>query len=480
MSQALRPYQQRSLEQLREGFAAHQRQLLVIPTGGGKTTVAAHMIRATLERSSEPNTVLFMAHRTELIEQCSERLDQNGLSAHGVIMAAHGRRRPFAPVQVASVDTLANRPPLSPAPRLIIADECHRTLGGRQNRVIRDLYPRAFVVGLTATPWRLDGRGLGQYERGVPQLFTRLVLGATYAQLIADGFILEPQVLCPWKPSLRGVRKDASGDYDEAELAKRCDQPQTIADMVAVWLERANGARTVAFAASVQHSQHIAAAFQAAGVAAEHLDGTTPPEERRALLARLASGETRLVSNYGVLTEGWDCPAVEVCILARPTRSLSLHMQCVGRVLRPAASAGKTRALVLDFAGSTLNHGWPTADRAWTLADRPVEEREEREGCEDGDESLDVSVCPHCYAARPGKRGACPECGAVEASSPPDTEERSGVPLVEITRQTVARATQPRQFGGNSEHDQWTPIRSISLQHHLPALSRTSRPHRRR
>lgn len=450
--QVLRPYQEHSLEELRAGFAAgHRRQVLVVPTGGGKTTIASKMIEATVARNPRPNAVLFQAHRKELIEQCSQRLDENGITAHGVVMAGHPRRRPFAPVQVASVDTLAHRKPLDPPPLLVIADECHRTLGARQTRIIRDLYPDAYVVGLTATPWRLDRKGLGAYdEDGEAQLFSRMVVGATYSQLIADGFIMEPSVLCPWIPDLSGVSVTSDGEYNEAELSEICDTPQTIRDVVNWWHKSANGARSVAFANSIEHSRRLVDAFVAAGVRAAHLDGMTDPAERTGILARLAAHELDVVSNYGVLGEGWDLPACEVCVLTRPTTSLALYMQMVGRVLRPAYSAGKRRALVMDFAGASYRHGWPTADRAWTLADRPKNPRR-KAGADDDCDAPPVSICPACLYARPSSEAgqACPNCGHVAAAAPKkpiDTERVSGVPMVEVTREAVEAASRPVSF----------------------------------
>lgn len=447
MTQELRPYQVQALDACRAAFASgHRRIVLVLPTGAGKTTVAAKAIESTLtgRMGAGPNTVLFQAHRTELIDQCSERLDENGLRAHGVIMAGHPRRRPHAPIQVASVQTLANRKPLDPPPRLIIADECHRVLGRQQLKIVSELYPGAFVLGLTATPWRLDGRGLGQFVDDSAQLFTTMVQGATYSELIAAGHILEPAVCCPWTPDLSDVGVGADGEFDADEVAELVDRPQTIKDIVDQWHQRANGARTVAFAASIEHSQHIVAAFREAGVTAEHLDGTTDKDERRNILRRVRSGETRVVSNYNVLGEGWDCPAVEVCILGRPTASLSLYMQCVGRVLRP--SPGKSRALVLDFAGAVLRHGWPTADRDWSLRDRP--RKRKGGGAADPDEAPPVAQCPKCLFARPSSKAQdpCANCGYVDpevARKSPTIDGNSGVPLVEVTRDAVEAVVEP-------------------------------------
>ena len=156
------------------------------------------------------------------------------------------------------------------------------------------------------------------------------------------------------------------------------------------------------------------------------------------MLGRLASGETRVVSNFGVLNEGWDCPACEVCILARPTASLALYYQMIGRVLRPAAAAGKVRALVLDYAGGVLRHGWPTADRPWTLKDRP--KKPGRPMGAGGDEDEQAFICDRCHAAAPGRPKRCPACGYEPPGALPDLTQESGVPLVEITRETVQTA----------------------------------------
>jgi len=458
MSQALRPYQESAIAQLRAGFlAGNRRQVLVVPTGGGKTTIMAHIVRLWLQRHDTTNTVLFVAHRTELIEQASERLDQNGVSEHGIVMAGSFRHRPYAPVQVASIDTLAARKKLVPGPELVIIDECHRARATQHHTLLTDPwkgFPNAQVIGLTATPWRLDGRGLGEYVDGRPILFSNLVVGATYADLIGDGFILEPRVLAPTPPpDLSGVRLGDDGDYSESDLADLYDQPASIADIVRHWKDHGNGERTIVFATSVQHSKHIAEAFAAVGISAAHVDGTTPKDRRRETLDQLRSGDVRVVSSVAVLTEGFDCPPLSVAILARPTASVSLARQMVGRVLRPAA--GKTRALVIDLGGIVERHGWPTADLHWSLADRPTKPRQGG-----GGEDEPLFHCKACRVISPGKPPKCPACGAVPGAAAIDLGVETQVPLVELSRDSARRRPLPPAHGPRR------PFRAAKPHHH--------------
>ena len=303
----LRPYQQAAIDALRARVSAGVRRIVVVaPTGSGKTTIAAHLIARALERGSR---ALFMAHRRELIGQAYSRLADLGVpeAQLGVMMGADPRRRPGAPVQVASVDTLRNR--AKPRADVVFVDECHRSL----SKTIRDIsacYPDAIHIGLTATPFRADGSGLGD-------VYDDLLLVASPRQLIDDGHLVEPRVFtvpANALPDLSAVRVKR-GDYDQRALAEAVDSKTLVGNLVEHWMRHARDVRTVAFAVSVAHSRHIAEQFKAAGIAAEHLDGDTPTGERDAMLARLESGETRVVANCGVLcldsateiltTEGW-------------------------------------------------------------------------------------------------------------------------------------------------------------------------------
>lgn len=425
--QILRPYQARAVERIREAIACGIKRIcLTVPTGGGKTTVAAHLIG---EHVATNDPVLFMAHRRELIDQCSERLDQHSVD-HGVIMAGTDRRAPHKLVQVASIQTLRNRH-LPPA-NLIVVDECHLSVAPTFVELI-DQYPDAVVIGLTATPYRLDGKGLRR-------IYQELIEVTDAATLMAEGHLIKPRVLSTPRPDLSGV-KIRNGDYDQRALAAAMDQADLVGDVVEHWQKHAAGKRTVVFATSVEHSIHLVERFKAAGVSAEHLDAKTPADQRRAILARLKAGETQVVSNVEILTAGWDLPTLEVCVLARPTESLSLYLQMVGRVLRPAP--GKGGALILDHAGCAHTHGLPDEERSWSL-DGPRDKRE--------DLPPSITNCPNCYAAVLSRTPTCPYCSyniaraAVQAQRGGELPEESGGELVEFTHAQRAALKKARFF----------------------------------
>jgi superfamily II DNA or RNA helicase len=201
------------------------------------------------------------------------------------------------------------------------------------------------------------------------------------------------------------MQRNAFGemDYSESALGEAVDKPQLIGDIVQHWQKLANGKPTVCFATNIKHSQHIVEQFKAAGVTAEHIDCYTDEDERRAILDRVLSGKTKVISNVGILCEGWDFPACEVMILARPTRSRIRWIQMAGRILRPFE--GKERALILDHSGSAAHLGYPTDDLPLELCDgtnlssqsKPREESKPKK-------------CPKCSFMKPPKVHVCPVC----------------------------------------------------------------------
>jgi superfamily II DNA or RNA helicase len=424
----LRPYQLDAVEQVRRKVHdGARRTLLVLATGGGKTSCAAHLIQCALEKGKRS---LFVAHRRELIEQCYGRLLTAGIAEAnvGIIMAGDKRRRPHAPVQVASLDTLRAR--CKPPADLVIVDEAHRALA-KSYRDLASEYPNAVHLGLTATPYRADGRGLGD-------AYDALVVVASPKELIAKSFLVEPIVYTVPEhelPDLSGVRVKG-GDYDEKDLARAVDKQVLVGNIVEHWARRAGGMRTVVFAVSIEHSRHLAERFNAAGVASEHLDGWTPTAERDAILKRLEMGVTSVVSNVGVLCEGWDQPSVKCCILARPTKSTGLYLQQVGRILRPWTdpTTGETaRAIILDHAGGAHEHGLPQDDREFSLEDKP----NRRAGPRGEKPPPKARTCPQCFAVIPADAPSCSACGAsldvVLPSLPSEVEGE----LVELTEASV-------------------------------------------
>ncbi|MDA8230751.1 MAG: DEAD/DEAH box helicase [Magnetospirillum sp.] len=403
-----RPYQTAAIADLRASMRDHRRVLLVLPTGAGKTFIAATVAAGA---HAKARRVVFIVHRDELVRQTSATFTRHGIP-HAVVAAGHPT--PSDRVVVASVQTLARRLDAMPAPDLLFVDEAHHAVAGTWRRILA-AWPSAFVVGLTATPERLDGRGLGD-------VFGHLIAGPTTADLIAGGYLSDYRAFAPSTADLAGVQT-RMGDFDHSAVAEAMDRPALTGDIVAHYQRIAPDARAIAFAASVAHSEHLAEAIRAAGIAAAHVDGETPRDQRRAIIADFAAGHIRVLCNVDLFGEGFDVPAVEAVILARPTQSLALHLQQVGRALRTAP--GKDHAIILDHAGNLSRHGLPDEPRNWSL----TAPKRTRKPSESGPA---VRQCPTCYAVhRP--TAACPECGHQYAPMVRELEHRDGQ-LVELRR----------------------------------------------
>jgi DNA repair protein RadD len=392
----LRPYQVAVVaEYERKVEAGRKRIMLVAPTGSGKTIVAAEIIKRAVERRQN---VLVLAHRREIIAHTSGKLTDRGIR-HGVIQAGLEKLlRPMESVQVASVQTLWVRAVRSeamslPPADLLIIDEAHHCPANTYFKIIES-YPEAILLGLTATPCRGDGRGLGG-------IFETMIECPQVAALIEQDYLVKTRIYAPVDPDLRGVKTQA-GDYIETQLADRME----VGDIVTHWHKYGERRKTVAFACSVGHSIHIRDEFVRAGVRAEHIDGSTPKDQRDETLARLASGETEVVSNCMVLTEGWDMPVVGCCILARPTKKMGLFRQMIGRVLRPAD--GKPDAVVLDHSGAVFRHGLPEDRVEWTLDPDRRAESPAHQKRQSAHESKLIE-CTQCSTLRIGGK-PCPHC----------------------------------------------------------------------
>src|SRR5262249_29899718 len=392
------PYQDEIVAEFERHVERRDRSiLLVAPTGSGKTVIASTIVAGT------PRRVLVVAHRREIVNQTSDKLTALGVY-HGIIQAGDEKKlRPMAAVQVASIQTLHARAirsstMLMPLADLVIIDEAHHACAMTYQKVL-EAYPNAIILGLTATPCRGGGRGLGG-------IFKTMIQCPQVPDLIEQGYLVKARVYAPVDPDLHGVKTQA-GDYVESQLAERMDRDKLVGDIVTHWHKYGERRKTVAFACSVGHSIHIRDEFLKSGVRAEHLDGGTPKDERDAILARLACGQTEVVSNCAVLTEGWDMPEVGCSILARPTKKMGLYRQMIGRVLRPAD--GKPDAIILDHSGAVWRHGLPEDHVEWTLdtdrlATAPAHQaRLERK-------VAGLIECAQCNTLRLGGQ-PCPHCG---------------------------------------------------------------------
>lgn len=384
----LRHYQQSAIEECRAAYRRGVRGVLFqLPTGGGKTITASTVVHGAAEKG---NATWWLTHRRELVSQASQTFHSLGIH-HGTVQSGH-ISDPYALVQVASIQTIARRLEKLPPPKLIVFDEAHH-IGAKSWVHLFEVFPDAKILGLTATPWRLDGRGLGHW-------FTHMVEGPTPRELIDEGSLCEYRLFAPAIPDLEGI-KTAAGDYQQGALAAAMDKPAIVGDAIQHYQKLCAGKRAVVFAAGVANSQAIAAQFRDAGIPAEHVDGSMSTAERDAAVSRFRSGETLILSNADLFGEGFDVPAIEAAILLRPTKSLSLYLQQVGRALRPMP--GKSEAIILDHAGNSLVHGLPDDVREWSLDDR--EKRKKSAPAE-----VSVKQCTECFFVyRPAP--SCPQCG---------------------------------------------------------------------
>ena len=463
MTISLRHYQSTAVNGVRQSYAAGRRApLLVLPTGGGKTTIFSYV---TASAAGKGRCVYLIAHRAELVKQIAMTLARFG-TRHRVIapgpivrqvqveqFKAHGRTfvDPHARVFVASVQTLVKRLEDYPPPDLIVIDEAHHlTMDSTWGRVV-SAYPAAKLLPVTATPCRLDGKGLGLGAGGFAD---DMVMGPTMRELIDAGFLSPYRIFAPPNAlDLTGVRT-RMGDYAKDQLAEAIDKPSITGDSVEHYKRLTPGRRAVAFCVSMAHAQHVAAEFRQAGVPAEFLDGTLDALERDRTIKRFESGETLVLSSCDIISEGFDLPAIEVAIMLRPTQSLSLYVQQVGRALR--TFPGKTEAVILDHVGAVSTHGLPDEEREWSLDG--VKPRK-RAAANDNEPDVNITTCPKCYTIhRPAP--ACPNqdfngsgqpCGHVYPPKGRRVDQQDGE-LVELgADQLEALRRQKRAMQGSAQ-----------------------------
>jgi len=386
----LRPYQVIDIERLRDAFRQGARApLYQLSTGGGKTVVFSHVIRSAIAKGTR---VLVLAHRRELIKQASRKLDDLGV-AHGII-AADLDRDHDAQVIVASIQTVARRLHTLPQFGLIVIDEAHHAVADTWSSLLAT-QDNARLLGVTATPQRLDGKGLGTHCGGH---FDAIVCGQAMQTLVDEGYLAPTKVFIPSATidttGLRTVR----GDWDEGELEERA--AGVTGDAVAEFQALPEGTTAMVFCVTVAHAEQVAAMFAAAGYRARCVHGGMSKAERDAAIQGLSDGGTQVLTSCEIISEGLDVPSVGCCILLRPTKSLTMCLQQIGRGMRPAP--GKT-LIVLDHAKNCVAHGLPTEERDWSL---------------DGAKKKAGEVTPpqpwpciQCHTLNAANRRECSECG---------------------------------------------------------------------
>jgi superfamily II DNA or RNA helicase len=415
MTPTLRPYQLQAIQQIREAYQQrHRAVLFVLPTGGGKTVVFSHIAEQAAAKGSR---IGVLVHRQELLRQASASLASLDVP-HGLI-AANRSMDLSQPVQVASVQTLARRLHKLPPGlfQLLVVDEAHHSNAGTWAKVLAH-FSAARVLGVTATPIRCDGRGLGEW-------YSEMILGPTPAELTDAGFLAPARVLAPPGPSLVGIRK-RMGDFDMSQAGEVLQAGQAMGDCLSHYRRYLDGQTAIAFCCSIAHAEAVARLFNDHGVAAASIDGTMDSQTREQLLADLGAGRLKVLTSCALIGEGVDVPSVAGCILLRPTQSVSLHLQMIGRCLRP--QPGK-QAVILDHVGNVLRLGHHLEERDWSLAGTPKQDREK---------APSVKVCPQCFAAMPSAKTVCPDCGHQFTPERRELEHVDGE-LVEVQRREAKR-----------------------------------------
>lgn len=385
----LRPYQEQLVDDVGYEFGAGRRRVCaVMPCGAGKTIVTAWMARGT---ALSGRRAIFMVHRQELIEQTSMTFTEMGIR-HGLIAAGAAKEYDL-PVQIASVQTLVHRLGEVPPPDFLICDECHHIVANSYRKII-DHFGAICVLGVTATPERIGGQGLGE-------VFESLVLGPSAAELIAAGNLTPYDYYAPpskFDPAAAHVR---FGEYVKSDLVNQIDDADVIGDIVKNYQNLAAGKRAICYCINRAHSEHVAASFRAAGIPAEHIDGETHRSARARAVEEFRAGRLRILCNAELFGEGFDVPAMEAVILARPTASLTLYIQQSMRPLRPDPAQPEKRAVIIDHVGNVFRHGLPDEAHAWSLETKKKRPR-----------TTTIKICPACYTALPSTARVCP-CGHV-------------------------------------------------------------------
>ena len=399
----LRPYQVQCVEQLRNALKTHQCVVLRLDTGGGKTVVAGSLMQLAREKNSR---VLVLCHRQELINQFYSTLETVGLAKEVRLIGANQAINSTYPIQVASLQTLYKRlksknpthqkTALGLKPDLIIVDECHHAVSDSWKKVIES-YPNAQVVGLTATPTRLDGRGLNQ-------LFQEMVDVTDIATLIKDGFLAAIDHLIPegLVTDLHHLKvSSTTGDYTQADLSKSVTGAM-MGNAVKSYQKYTPGLKAIFYGIDRKHSIGVAERFREVGITAEHFDGTTKTSDRATVIDKFRQGKINVLCNVDLITEGFDMPDCQVVIMGRPTMSMAVFRQQAGRCMRPKSDG--SNAILLDLVNNFSKHGKPDSPYVWSLLSKSKSKKKERVSKQ--------RMCRNCFKRFPPSQTTCPRCGA--------------------------------------------------------------------
>ena len=394
----LRDYQRRAISEVSLAWrAGYKRPCIVIPCGGGKSIITADMAKRVTDND---NRVLFLVHRKELCEQIEGTFRSYGVNPDlcSVMMVQTASRQ---------VDRLER-------PRLIITDENHHCLAGSY-RKIYDHFGDVYCVGVTATPVRLNGGGLGEIN-------DKLIIGPTVRELIGRNCLADFDYYAPQVADLSGLRRKSTGDFDMTQAAELLGKPAIYGDIIRHYRKLADGVKAICYCPTIAHSMEVAQRFTDAGIPAAHIDGDTNKQVRAQTIQDFRDGKIMILCNVDLISEGFDVPDCGCSILLRPTKSLTLYIQQAMRCMR--YREGK-RAVIIDHVGNVHRFGLPDLDREWRLDPKPQKKQEK---------TVSVKQCTECFYTH-APAPACPKCGHVyEKTEREIMEERKEQELQKIER----------------------------------------------
>ena len=396
----LRDYQCNLLEQVQKALdPENARVMMQLPTGGGKTDIAAHLLTDYLISGRK---AVWLTHRKELAEQTTKRLTRTRVIAANDSRWVVGNPAPVIAdgVMILMAQTVGRRVGKRniwsryDANDLMVIDEAHHATAKGWELAMKCWPGR--IVGMTATPWRLSKK------EGFDHLFDELLCGPQVAELQAERSLCDAQVLIPGPDQrIRGGDIGSTGDYTEPGIERaNIDRPAIMtAGIRDFWQKHARNRQTIIYAVSVRHARNLVNVFNRADVSAQLLLGNTPPDQRAETIAEFKRGDLQVLVNVAVATEGFDLPDASCVIIARPTESLALYFQMVGRGLRPKPDGGD--CVVLDLAGNSLTHGLPETRREWTLTPR---------SSSIGTGDAPIVICESCDTVSPASSHNCRTC----------------------------------------------------------------------
>lgn len=431
MSFTLRNYQQELIDNARKEMQKGKRRVLLqLPTGGGKTAIASYMIKSAYERGF---VCWFICNRQELVDQTARSLYKVGIPFSYIAAGYPTDERQN--VFVCSIQTLARRiKTITKKPDMLYWDETRGIAAKSWSNVFWNFEDK-FHIGLDATPCRLSGEPLSDY-------YQSMIHGPSVRWLMDNGYLCDYKIFAPAVANFDNVRTKM-GDYVISDLDSIMNQKKILGNCVKEYKKHAMGKRNLVFCNSIAHSQNLCAEFVDNGITAEAIDGMMSDAERRAVLNRFETGQTKVVTSVELVTAGFDLPAIECVTLERATQSIALAKQMIGRGLRP--HAGKDKLIILDHVNMWKSHGLPDDEIEWSLdGGRKPKKKSEQS----------VKQCEKCYFVFPPNRRDCPECGHTPEIKHREVDmEHTDDTLTEIDPEMIRRQARQEQGKAQSKED---------------------------